>query len=237
MHWSICLTRHEEILALPGVGAYTAGAVSAFAFNRAAPMVDGNVARVLTRLFDSKLSIDETEGKRRLEDWSAELVDPQRARLFQSGIMELGQVICRARKPLCGQCPVSSFCQTREPETLPRKKKSAKPVEVDEWVYWVKEGDKVFLEEEDGSRRRGLYRLPQTDPAQGRGREILLSQRYAITKYKVTMRVVEGHAGDVTEREGKWCGASEREAVALGAPYRRVLETLLQREAEGDLFS
>jgi len=103
----------EELVKLPGVGRYTAGAVATFAYEKAVPAVDTNVARVLRRVF---LGIN---GKRKTDDgrlWAlATALVPKtgkRAWKFNQAIMELGALICVARKPRCPECPVRPVCRT-----------------------------------------------------------------------------------------------------------------------------
>lgn len=102
----------EALRRLPGVGRYTAGAVSSFAFERITPAVDTNVARVLRRAFHPRAS--GAAGERRI--WStAEQLLPRRgpaAWTFNQGIMELGALVCTARVARCDRCPVRTACAT-----------------------------------------------------------------------------------------------------------------------------
>jgi A/G-specific adenine glycosylase len=98
---------------LPGVGRYTAGAVASFAFERAVPAVDTNVARVLRRAFHPRAAKN-ARGERRLWDTAATLLprDGAAAWAFNQAIMELGALICTARIARCGECPVARECRT-----------------------------------------------------------------------------------------------------------------------------
>ncbi|HEU5169365.1 MAG TPA: A/G-specific adenine glycosylase [Gemmatimonadales bacterium] len=101
-----------ELVRLPGVGRYTAGAVASFAYERPAPAVDTNVARVLRRAFHPRLA--RGGGERKLWETAAALL-PRRgatAWAFNQGIMELGALVCTARAPRCGECPVRPACDT-----------------------------------------------------------------------------------------------------------------------------
>ena len=107
---------------LPGVGDYTAGAVASIAFGRVEPAVDGNVKRVLARLFD--LDAPRPAGLREL---AASLVDPERPGDFNQALMELGATICTPRAPACNDCPVEMHCLARARGTIalrpaPRKR-------------------------------------------------------------------------------------------------------------------
>jgi A/G-specific adenine glycosylase len=101
----------ETLRRLPGVGRYTAGAVACFAYARAEPAVDTNVARVLRRAFHPRLALGHT---RRLWETGAALVPRQgeRAWTFNQAIMELGALVCTARVARCGECPVRPACAT-----------------------------------------------------------------------------------------------------------------------------
>ena len=103
----------EHLLALPGVGRYTAGAVLSFAFEHAAPAVDTNVARVLRRAFHPRLGRG-GQAERRLWDTASRLVPAAgtEAWAFNQGIMELGALVCTARVARCEACPVRTVCRT-----------------------------------------------------------------------------------------------------------------------------
>ena len=105
-----------ELRSLPGVGAYTAGAVASFAYEKRAALVDTNVARVLHRVFAPELDPKSGAGLKRL--WHiAELLLPRTGRVVwthNQALMELGALVCSARSPKCGECPVHQVCASRE---------------------------------------------------------------------------------------------------------------------------
>jgi A/G-specific adenine glycosylase len=101
-------SRLDALRALPGVGAYTAGAVASIAFGRTVAAVDGNVRRVLARWFDV-----ETPGDRWLDRTATGLVDPQRPGDWNQALMELGATVCTPRSPSCASCPVAWACRAR----------------------------------------------------------------------------------------------------------------------------
>ena len=102
----------DELMKLPGIGPYTAGAVASFAYEKSVPAVDTNVARVIRRVYFGERG----KGKGEREIWrlAAALVpkDGKRAWRFNQAMMELGALICTARKPKCRQCPVRAGCRT-----------------------------------------------------------------------------------------------------------------------------
>jgi A/G-specific adenine glycosylase len=112
----------DQLRALPGIGDYTAAAVAAIAFDGAAVPVDGNVERVVTRLF----AVDEElpAAKPIIKGLAASLLPPQRAGDFAQALMDLGATICTPKKPACALCPWNDVCAARErgdQETFPRK--------------------------------------------------------------------------------------------------------------------
>ena len=219
----------EEILALPGVGRYTAGAVASFAFGAPEPIVDGNIARVLARLFDFREEIDSTRGTRQLWEWAAALVPEESAREYNSGLMELGQTLCSTAAPTCGDCPVARFCLTESPEGLPLRKPRAKTTRVDEHVRVVVEAGKVLLEQESGRRRGGLWKLPELGESRLGTAELLHEMKYSITRYRVTLRVYADRQGrrGLGEAEA-WFTREELDSLPMPSPYRKALVALTE---------
>ena len=116
----------QDLLALPGVGPYTAAAVAAIAFDRRANVVDGNVERVIARLHAVEAPLPAS--KPELKALASELVTAERPGDWAQAMMDLGATICRPKSPLCDRCPLAFACAARaqgDPETYPRK--SAKP--------------------------------------------------------------------------------------------------------------
>jgi A/G-specific adenine glycosylase len=111
-HAGVIPSDPAELRRLPGVGRYTAGAVASFAFERSAPAVDTNVARVIRRAFHPRAPAKALVNRL----WAtAEQIIPRRGKsawAFNQGIMELGALICTARLARCGECPVQSVCAT-----------------------------------------------------------------------------------------------------------------------------
>lgn len=102
-----------SLRSLPGVGAYTAGAIASIAFERREPLVDGNVARVLSRLEGIDEDIRTSSGQRRLWEAAARLVPADRPGRFNQALMELGATVCTPRSPRCDACPVDGCCAAR----------------------------------------------------------------------------------------------------------------------------
>jgi A/G-specific adenine glycosylase len=113
-HGGVVPSDVDELLALPGIGEYTARAVAAFAYGERHPVVDTNVRRVLARVIDGDGEAGPPSTRRDLAAMEAQLPkDPADARTFNAGAMELGAVICTARSPHCEECPIASRCAWR----------------------------------------------------------------------------------------------------------------------------
>ena len=116
------LLSSEQIFAalrsMPGVGDYTAGAIASFAFNLPYPALDGNVYRVLSRLYDCEIAFDTTQGKKHFRQLAEDLLDRERPRLFNSAIMELGALHCVPTAPDCPSCPLNTWCKALANNTV-----------------------------------------------------------------------------------------------------------------------
>lgn len=224
----------EIIRRLPGIGRYTAGAIATFAFDISTPIIDANIARVLARLLDLRTPIDSTKGQAVV--WGeAEALQPERnARLFNSALMELGALVCLPRSPKCMDCPVKGFCHTSDPESLPVKKPRRKTVELAEHSAWIIKNGRILLEQQTGSRWRGLWKLPQLSTIHQsavtghHSPAPLLSLTYPFTHHRVTLTVRSEDARQTISSSQRWHNISELEGVALAAPHRRAIEQLLR---------
>ena len=101
---------YEEIIQLKGIGAYTAAAISSFAFNLPHAVVDGNVFRVIARVFGIAEAIDSTEGKKIFTAYANRLLDKKRPGMYNQAIMDFGAVICKPAAPLCDECVFKKSC-------------------------------------------------------------------------------------------------------------------------------
>jgi A/G-specific adenine glycosylase len=154
----------EELLELPGIGPYTAAAISSIAFDRPAVAVDGNVERVASRFF----AVEEPS-KKLLAEKAAELAKGNpRPGDFTQAFMELGATVCTPKSPKCGQCPWKGSCaafrQDRVAEFPRKAEKKAKPVRHGR-VFWLRRanGDFCIVKREARGLYGGMYQLPTTD--------------------------------------------------------------------------
>ncbi len=105
---------YQELLKLKGIGPYTAAAISSFAFHEDQVAVDGNVLRVMTRLYNIGDDIRSPKTQAQVKDLARNLLPAGQSYAFNQAMMELGATICTPSKPACVQCPVSTFCEARK---------------------------------------------------------------------------------------------------------------------------
>ena len=155
---------YDQVLALPGIGAYTAGAICSIAFHQPTPAVDGNVLRVVSRLTDDPSPIDLPATKQRVTQ-SLAAIYPREAGDFTQALMELGATVCGPnRKPDCGQCPCTGFClgyQRGTAEGLPRKSPKREKRQEEKTVFILRCDGKYALEKRPGKGLlAGLWQFP-----------------------------------------------------------------------------
>ena len=229
-HGGIFPQAREELLALPGVGDYTAGALLSFAFDRPAALVDGNVSRVLARIHDFREAVDDGPGRRRIWALAEELLDRRHPRIHNSALMELGQTHCGPGRPDCGNCPVSEWCRARSPESLPVKAAAVKPTAVTEQVLWVTGPRGLLLHRESGARRNGLWKLPERTAEEVADCPVVDRSRYTITRFRVDLVVRAARASQPVARpreDEAWQPPGVLADLPMPSPFRRVVDRLL----------
>lgn len=178
--------RFELLLALPGMGPYTAAAVASIAFNEPVALVDANVERVLARLYAYPDDIKSTKAKRELKEFATELLDRNAPGDFNQALMELGSLVCLPGNPRCGDCPLGKICEGRasgDPGSFPVRTPKPALEPVREVALLMQQSDLVFLvrRPESGSFA-GMWELPRVrcgeeeeslDAARRAGRELL----------------------------------------------------------------
>jgi A/G-specific adenine glycosylase len=129
---------YDEILALKGVGNYTAAAIASFAFNLPYAVVDGNVYRVLSRVFGINKPTDSISGKKYFTELADELLDKQNPGLYNQALMDFGAVICKPLNPLCHACVFQKHCyafRNKATDVLPVKENKLKFKQ--RWFYFI----------------------------------------------------------------------------------------------------
>ncbi|MCC6729285.1 MAG: A/G-specific adenine glycosylase [Chthonomonadales bacterium] len=250
-----------ELEALPGVGRYTAGAIASVAFDAPAPVVDANVARVLSRVFAVDAEPRSARGSARLWELAAELVPRRGAGDHNQALMELGALVCAPHDPRCGACPLEPACaaaHTREPTAWPRPSARRRVVRVQHSSAVVRRGDRVLV-----ARRHetglwgGLWEFPRRLCAPGEdpracaaraAREVVglratVTGTVAMVRHSVTHHAIVLHAlaceaprGRAQARdcaEVRWVEIEALDGLALSSPQAGVAAALRGRAAGG----
>lgn len=236
----------RALLGLPGVGRYTAGAIRSLAWGDRAPILDGNVARVLSRVFRVAGPLAAPATQRRLWGLAEEVLPEADVGAMNEALMELGALVCRPRAPRCDACPIASSCgafRRGDPEAFPETAPTA-AVPTDRRVaLFVQRGDGRFRLErrpEEGLLA-GLYELPTVALREGehsaeaarrsaRGLGIgaapspcgvaehrFSHRRWEVAVYRVRTRARRALAG------GRWTGRAELAGLALPTATLKVL--------------
>lgn len=241
------LPEDEAALArLPGVGRYTAGAIASLVHHRAAPIVDGNVARVLVRVEGQDLAHGEAATTR----WAwaragalALAAGPAQIAPFNEGLMELGATVCTPRSPACGRCPLAPHCAAHaqgRADAIPRPKARAarRALFGASAVVLDEHGRALLVRRPARGLWAGLWAPPtvERDDRPPRVAELrravglagttrVGALEHATTHRAVRLAVYLGHglAGE-PEGETRWVGAGDLEALGLSSAHRRVLE-------------
>lgn len=163
-HGGVFPKEHAEVLALPGIGDYTAGAICSIAYDLPTPAVDGNVLRVFSRLTDDPSPIDLPATKKAVTEALA-AVYPREAGDFTQALMELGATVCGPnRKPACESCPCQGFClgcRNGTAETLPVKSPKKEKRQEDRTVFIISCDGRYALEKRPGKGLlAGLWQFP-----------------------------------------------------------------------------
>ena len=157
----------DALLALPGIGAYTAGAVLSIAFGIPTPAVDGNVLRVVSRLQLIEEDILEAKTRKRVSDAIVRMIPQTMASDFCQGMMELGATLCTPTSPRCGDCPLGAFCQARRAgrqSALPVRKSKTRVVESQQAVLVIRDNlGRLLLVWREAGLLAGMWGLPHVE--------------------------------------------------------------------------
>ena len=228
----------DEIRTLPGVGDYTAGAVLSVAFGLPEPLVDGNVERVLSRIFLVTGNVKRGAARREIRDLAADLVTRGPPDAWNQALMELGALVCLPRGARCGDCPVAAHCRARESDRvdeLPELPAKRETVDVAMVIGMVSGPDgALFLRAPEGGFLAGTWMPPFAVLEDGESAEDALrrsalgaglvlepgrelgSFRHTITHHRIAARVFECE-GSSGVADVRWVGEDERKEYGLSA--------------------
>ena len=232
----------EAALALPGVGAYTARAVLSIAYLEPVAVVDGNVARVLARLF--RLEGADSSNRGALQPLADRLVDPRRPGDFNQALMELGSTICLPRWPRCSECPLERLCAARragvEQQMGVRRQKRPRRTMTLSVVVARRDG-RVLVVREPRGYFSGLWHFPYVKGARvnGLARSLgangirpLVRFTHQTTMRDLDLRVYEARSemdGDAAPVGARWVRPQQVSRLGVGAATRKINVALLQK--------
>ncbi|MFC1959557.1 A/G-specific adenine glycosylase [Chloroflexota bacterium] len=208
----------SDLQTLPGIGRYTAGAIASLAFGEDVPVVDGNVIRILTRLYDIDTDVTLHRTKQQLWELAETLVPVGQAGSYNEALMELGRVICKPRQPLCMSCPIRNHCSAlaagvQEQRPVKKKRESIPHYDVAAGVIHGRdqnEGLILIAQRPLGGLLGGLWEFPGGKKEDGETMpetlareleeelnitvevgEFLLQIKHAFTHFKITLHAYE----------------------------------------------
>jgi len=241
----------KDLLSLPGIGRSTAGAILSFAFDKEAPILDGNAKRVLSRLF----AVLGSPGGRKTEQlfWeiSESLIPKGYSNPFNQALMDLGSIICTPKGPRCPLCPLHHFCKARasgDPEKYPTKKSQRAIPHVESVSAVIKKKGKVLLNQRPPvGLLGGLWGFPNWRIEEKRGTRLRLRLRNCIKKemgmnvkvkepmgifhqtyshFKLTLHVYYCVAMG-KNKKGRWVAVGNLHLLPMSRIHRRIAESIL----------
>src|SRR5436190_1879022 len=214
----------DQLQEIPGIGRYTAGAIASIAFRKRTPIVDGNVARVLARLF----AVDGSEAWRLAESLVAASAS---ARDFNQGLMEIGALICTPRNPSCDRCPVRAHCvalRSGRIDELPRAKPKPATRQMTIALYVVTNRGRVMMQREKGTLMRDMFHLPHGDtslltgrPLRARNAKLVGSFRHTVTNRRITFEV---YRATRNQQRATWVHPADLSTIPHPSYVRKALQ-------------
>jgi A/G-specific adenine glycosylase len=239
----------DALLALPGIGPYSAGAIASIAFGLPEPVVDGNVVRVLCRLFALEGDPAKAPLKQQLWQLARELVPTDAPSAFNQSLMELGATICTPTSPRCPECPVANQCQALAKgleRELPQLAKRKTPTAIATAAAYVRRASAVLLRQmpPDAARWAGLWVLPFAELSHTEGapaaavralKEIgvagaagatLRQANHTITRFRITLSVVECTLTKSSANRGSFFTRERIAGLALPSVHAKIITAL-----------
>ncbi|MBI5348294.1 MAG: A/G-specific adenine glycosylase [Chloroflexi bacterium] len=248
----------ERLRTLPGVGRYTAGAILSIAFNGDAAVVDGNVKRVLSRLFNLRYDVKSSQGEKKLWSLAESLVPSGKAGDYNQALMDLGATICKPQNPLCGKCPLKKICEAKKlgvQESRPVAKKKKPTPHYDVTAGIVRKNGRVLIAQRPADKLLGgMWEFPGGKMEKGETKEMCLRRelkeelgievkvgkpvmtlRHAYSHFKITLyvfesKLIKGKPRAIEVADFKWLPPRALAAYPMGKTDRIIAESLNKNE-------
>jgi A/G-specific adenine glycosylase len=223
----------EDILKLPGVGEYSAGAILSIAFSKAEAALDGNVIRVLSRIFRYEEPVDNTKSLKHLWALARDLVPPEEEnrRNYTEAMMELGARICCPREALCNECPVSSFCESAfqsDACALPKKANRRAREKCFEVIYVPSDENKFPVLPKGADPKFPLFRRIAYQPIDQalENKPMLQKLKYSVTHRDFEVFLIRGKLPKDLRPKVEWVPLEKMGEQLLPAIDRKLLKFL-----------
>lgn len=223
----------QELLALPGIGEYSAGAILAIAHGVAAPALDGNLIRIYSRFYGISDPVDRPETLKKLWDIARRHVPPEKKALrdFTEGMMDLGAGVCKPRQADCYHCPLARGCAAKKfkkPSVLPRKEKRQTREKFYEIIYLNKNEKEIALAKKGLDPKYPQFnRLPFHLVAYPPKKKYLREFKYAVTYRDFIVYLVDKKIPVRLKKNTEWIPIKKLDQVLLPAIDRRIVKEML----------
>lgn len=248
----------EGLLALPGIGRYTAGAIASLVYGERAAALDGNVIRVYSRVLDSAEDVTKPAVQSALWEVAAAWLPADRPGDYNVALMDLGRLICRPRNPLCGECPIRAHCRayahgTQAQRPVKTRKAETPHYEVAAGIIWNERGELLIAQRPLDGLLGGLWEFPGGKREPDETLEACLARElreelaievevgalftkvnHGFTHFKITLfafecRYVSGEPQRIGVRDFAWVTPDQLDAYAFGKADRHVIKALKAR--------
>jgi len=239
----------QELLKIKGIGTYTAGAIAAFAFGEKVTAVDGNVRRVLSRLYMIEDSIDARTGQKKVEEYAEKLLCCDEPAGVVEGLIELGALVCQ-KVPKCWLCPLQKECQALKhgkTDLIPLRKKNPKITQIHRLVWvLIQSGHVLIRREQKNGVMQGLWHFPFLEASTAKGDllgylqeqlgrtlpspKLLDPIKHGFTRFQAHLypHIWNLQGADIQEFEDyRWVSFSELEDLPFCGGHRELKEYLL----------
>jgi len=234
----------EELIKLPGIGRYTAGAIASIAFDQKAPVLDGNVMRILTRLFAMRQDITKPKTVSRLWQIAENVLPDKGCGDFNQAMMELGAIICLPDNPKCPACPVRTICLARQSgkeRNFPVRKQRERIQKLNSAaLVWIINGKLLLQKQSKEGRWGGLWMFPHWQSktnmlkaisAKSSDLKKLMTLHHSYTKYRIRLDVYRllksaKPSYNTSIHSNKWVRQKDLKKYGFPAPHKLIARSL-----------